>query len=296
MYHFIVNLTAGKGKTKKAAAEIEEHMKAEGIPYALHESKYPGNAIELARNISCENVNIVGIGGDGTFNEILNGIDTQKAVLGFIPAGVGNDFARAAGFSKKPLEALADILKGRIVNVDYLDVGSKENMRRCLNVAGTGLDIDVLQRFERKKNKTKFQYYTSLITSLMKFKGYDIEMTLDGGTTSHNAFIAAVANGQYFGGGMKISPNSDIYDGKLDIVLIHMAKRRKIPGMLLKFLRGKHLDLAATKTFKADCVSIKCLQNDFVNIDGELLRGLEFTAKVVPGGLKMFAPSSREVL
>lgn len=296
LYHFIVNLTAGKGKTKKAVEQIEEYLKEKGVPYAMHESRYPGNAIELARSLSAENVNIVAVGGDGTFNEILNGIDIEKAVLGFIPAGVGNDFARTAGMSGKPLEALEDILKGRIVNADYINVGSEENMRRCLNVAGTGLDIDVLQRFDRKNGKTKLQYYTSLVASLFKFKGYDIEMTLDGETTSHNAFLAVAANGQYFGGGMKVSPDSDIYDGKLDVVLIHMTKRRKIPGMLIKFLQGKHLGLAVTKAYKADSVRIKCLQNDFVDIDGELLRGLDFTASVVPGGLKMFAPSSKEVL
>lgn len=296
MYHFIVNLTAGSGKTAKAAAQIEEYLKGKGIPYAMHESKYPGNAIELARAISSESVNIVAVGGDGTFNEVLNGIDIQKAVLGFIPAGVGNDFARSAGISKKPLEALEDILKGRIVNVDYINIGNEENMRRCLNVAGTGLDIDVLQRFDRKKGKSRLQYYSSLIASLIKFKGYGIEMTLDGETTSHNAFMAVTANGQYFGGGMKVSPYSDIYDGKLDVILIHMTKRSKIPGMLLKFLKGKHLGLAVTKTYKADSVKIKCLQNDFVDIDGELLSGLDFTAKVIPGGLKMFAPSSKEVL
>ena len=296
MYHFIVNLKAGKGKTQKAVEQIEEYMRANGVPYEIHASKYPGESIELARALSAAGGNIVAVGGDGTFNEVLNGLDTQKAVLGFIPAGVGNDFARAAGISQKPKEALQNILKGRVINADYINVGNREHMRRCLNVAGTGLDIDVLQRYNRKRRKTKLNYYLSLFRSLLTFKGYQIEMTLNGETTSHNAFIAAAANGQYFGGGMKISPDSDIYDGKLDVILIHMTKRRKIPGMLLKFLKGRHLELPVTNTYKADSVKIKCLQNNFVNIDGELLGNLEFNAQVVQGGLKMFAPSSREVL
>ena len=294
MYHFIVNLTAGKGKTKKAVEQIEEYMKARGVPYEIHASKYPGGSIELARAISANGGNIVAVGGDGTFNEVLNGLDTQKAVLGFIPAGVGNDFARTAGISQKPAEALEDILKGRIIDADYINVGDRDNVRRCLNVAGTGLDIDVLQRYNRKRVKTKLTYYLSLFRSLLTFKGYQIEMTINGETTSHNAFIAAAANGRYFGGGMKISPNSDIRDGKLDVIMIHMTKRRKIPGMLLKFLKGKHLELAVTKTYKADSVKIKCLQNNFVNIDGELLGNLEFNAQVAAGGFRMFAPSSRE--
>jgi diacylglycerol kinase family enzyme len=115
-------------------------------------------------------------------------------------------------------------------------------------------------------------------------------MALNGGIESHNSFIAAVANGKYFGGGMKISPASDIQDGTLDIIIIQMVKRSKIPGMLLKFLKGRHLELPVTKTYKADSVTIKCLRNKFVNIDGELLDGLEFRAECVPGGFKMVLP------
>ncbi len=296
MYHFIANYTAGKGKTEKAIKQIEEYMKAKGLPYAVHISKYPGNSVELAKTLSSVPANIIAVGGDGTFNEVLNGLDTQKGVLGFIPAGIGNDFARASGISKKPVEALEDILKGRIVNADYMEIGREENMRRCLNVAGTGLDIDVLQRYNKSRFKNKFQYYLSLFASLIKFSGYDIQVTVNGETTVHKAFIAAVANGRYVGGGMQISPESDIYDGKLDVVIIHMSKRRKIPGMLIKFLRGKHLTLAATKTFRADAVSISCAQNDLVNIDGELIGGLAFDVKIVPGGLRIFAPSSKEAL
>ena len=129
-----------------------------------------------------------------------------------------------------------------------------------------------------------------LFISLLKFKGYRIEMTVNGEKQSCNSFIAAVANGKYFGGGMKISPYSDIYDGKLDIVIIQMSKRRKIPGMLLKFLRGKHLELPDTRTYRAESVSIKCFRNNLVNIDGELINGLEFKAEIVRGGFKMFVP------
>jgi len=296
MLHFIVNLTAGKGKTKRALKEIEEYMQAKGLPYKTHESKYAGNAIELARELSREECSIAAVGGDGTFNEVLNGIDTENAVLGFIPAGVGNDFARTAGVSMNPIAALEDILKGRVISADYISVGESGNMRRCLNVAGAGIDIDVLQRYNKKRFKNKLQYYMCLFVSLLRFKGYHIELTLDGETGVHNALTVAAANGKYFGGGMKISPDSDIYDGLLDVVVINMDKRRKIPGMLFKFLKGRHTELAVTKTYKTERVTVRCLNNNIVNTDGELIDGLRFIAEIVPGGLKMFAPSSKEAL
>ena len=130
MYHFIVNLTAGKGKTKRAVRQIEEHMRANGLPYEIHTSRYAGDSIEIAKRLSERPANIIAVGGDGTFNEVLNGADTENAVLGFIPAGVGNDFARTAGISKKPLVALKSILKGNTAAADYINIGNADNTRR----------------------------------------------------------------------------------------------------------------------------------------------------------------------
>jgi diacylglycerol kinase (ATP) len=105
----------------------------------------------------------------------------------------------------------------------------------------------------------------------------------------------AVCNGQYFGGVMRVSPNSDIYDGQMDVVIIHMIKRSRIPAILPKFLKGKHINLDFVESHKTDYVEIDCETSKTVNIDGELLN-LPFKVRLVKGGLKMYAPSSKAYL
>lgn len=299
MYNFIVNLKAGKGKTRRALRKIERFMKEHNIPYAVHDTYYPGHAIEIAHKISSteEGGTIIAVGGDGTFNEVLNGVNPEETVLGFIPAGNGNDFARVAGFSLDPLEALQDIINDKVVEVDYMLIGDENNQRRCLNVAGTGLDVDVLLRYNRSKiMHNKLQYYICLIRSLIKFKSYSISVTIDGKTSDHDCFMVAVGNGQYIGGGMRVSPNSDIYDGKLDVVIINNVPKRRIPGVLLKFLKGKHIELDFTEVYKVEEVSLVNNTNKYINVDGEIMSTLPFNVKVIPKGLRMYAPSSKMAL
>ena len=299
LYQFIVNSKAGKGRTRRAMRKVERFLCEHKLPYVRHDTFYPGNAIEIAHRLSeIENVErVIAVGGDGTFNEVVNGINPEKTVLGFIPAGSGNDFAHAAGFSSDPVEALQDIINDKIIEADYLEIGNENNVRRCLNIAGTGLDIEVLTRYNNTKFfKNKIQYYWCLLRALIRNKSYKIKMTLpDGSVTEHDCFIAAVCNGQYFGGGMRMSPNSDIYDGCADIIIIHTIKRRKIPGVLFKFFKGRHINLDFVEVHKTDYAELECETSKKVDIDGELLT-VPFTVRVVKGGLKMYAPGSKAYL
>ncbi|MDR1093019.1 MAG: diacylglycerol kinase family lipid kinase [Clostridiales bacterium] len=298
MYHFIVNLKAGRGYTRRIVHKLERFLNEHKLPYTFYDTFYPGNAIEIAHRLSeIEGIDrVIAVGGDGTFNEVLNGVNPDKTVIGFIPAGSGNDFARAAGFSLNPVEALQDVVNDKIIEADYMEIGAENNFRRCVNIAGTGLDIEVLTRYNRARFvKNKLQYYWCLLRALVRLKTYKVKMTLSGATTEHDCFVVAVCNGQYFGGGMRVSPNSDIYDGQMDVVIIHMIKRSRIPGVLLKFFKGRHIGLDFVEVHKTDYVELECETSKIVNIDGELLN-LPFKARLVKGGLKMYAPSSKAYL
>jgi len=315
MYYFIAN-GAKKRRTRAAVKKIEEIMRERGLPYVIRATEKEGHGIALAREISekiaresfeinAHDVSeknaggtfadvIIAVGGDGTFSEVVNGADVGKVPLGFIPAGTGNDFAKTAGFSLKPKEALEDILTGKTVQMDYILIGDGEKLRRCLNVAGTGLDVDVLKLYARAKKKTKARYFWCLIKSLFGFKGYKVKMLLDGVETEHDCFAAAVGNGQYFGGGMKVSPQSDIYDGQMDVVIVHMVKKSRIPKLLFKFMRGKHIGMDFCETHKCEKVSFVIDKPEsLVNVDGELIEGLSFDAKIIAGGLTVFAPRGK---
>ncbi len=282
MYHFIVNLISGKGKALKAIRKLTAHCAAQGINYSVHVTKYHGHASELAKEVSTRfpTDTIIAVGGDGTFHEVVNGIsDLSSTPIGFIPCGRGNDFARSAGFNKKPLKALNDILRGEEAFFDYLQVGDK----RCLNVAGTGMDVDVLLRVDGSNKK--LTYLKSLIACLRKFDPYPVEVTIDGKTERYDCLMAAACNGRAFGGNMRICPAAQIKDGLLDVVIITVPSG-SVWRVLPKFLAGKHLDKYWTIHKKCEAVNISATLP--IQLDGEIYPDVPLNCSVVKNGIRTF--------
>ena len=223
MLNIIANIKSGKGRGLKNVRKIVEYCLGKNVAYSLYLTNKPGHATELARSLTKNGGEIVALGGDGTFHEVLNGIsDIQNTALGFIPSGRGNDFVRAAGCSLDPIKALEDILRGETKSIDYIDV----NGTRCLNVAGTGLDIDVLERVAGKTNK--ISYLVSLIYCLHHFKPYHVKVKVNGEEHVFDCIMAGVCNGIAIGGNIRLSPLSLIDDGKLDVIVMTMPENGRI--------------------------------------------------------------------
>lgn len=286
MINFIVNPNSGKGKGKKYINKISEYCKKHEIEFTSYITTAKGDAVEFARQLSQSPSVIVAVGGDGTFHEVLNGIVSfENTLLGFIPAGNGNDFARTAGLHKSPIKALKDILNGEQKNIDYIAVGEK----RCLNVTGTGLDIEVLKRTYDKK----CSYLSSLIYNLKNFDPYNITAIVNGETLTRQCVMIGVCNGKAFGGGMKISPLSEIDDGTLDVIIINMPKSRILP-LLIKFVRGKHLNLPITEHIKCDNIKI-LTDRPFIQLDGEIYSFNDYECSIVKGGLHTFKTTGKHL-
>lgn len=281
MIQIIANLKSGKGRGIKNVRKIIKYCLEKNITYALYITNKPGHATEIARDLTVNGGTIVALGGDGTFHEVLNGIvDLENTTLGFIPSGRGNDFSRSLGCSLDPIKALEDILRGEIRNIDFIQIKDK----RCLNVAGTGLDIDVLERVAGKTGK--ITYLTSLLYCLRHFDPYHISMTIDGVTTEYDCIMAGVCNGGIFGGNIPLSPVSKIDDGKLDVIAITMPKDGKIFPVVPKFLKGNHMNMDITHHFCVDEVTITSEKP--VQLDGEIYRDLSLDCKIMKGALKTF--------
>ena len=291
MINFIVNVKSGRGNGEKAFKICTDICLKKGINFAAHITQRPGHATEYAEKICAAGGDlIVAIGGDGTFHETLNGVDTARAAVGFIPAGRGNDFARAAGLSLNPEKAFADVLRGEKKQIDYIQVGEK----RCLNIAGTGMDVDVLQAVY---GKTGFlTYYASLLSAITKFKPYDMRIKFNGETVEKSCIMVGICNGTSFGGGIKLSPDSKIDDGKLDLIIME-KKERSLLKILPKFKKGKHMDFPETTHYVVDEVEIvnRGLHGEEnavrppIELDGEIYSELPFNCRVIKGGLTTFA-------
>ena len=283
----IANVTSGKGRGAKCLAAVEAYLQEHNVAYNVHKTTRSGHGKELARELCTKGSDtVVALGGDGTFHEVLNGMDFTKARLGLIPAGRGNDFASGAhAASLNPTQAIADIVRGIPKDLDYIQIADK----RCINVAGTGLDIEVLLKTANSKNK--LSYAASLFRCVLSYKPYAVEVTLDGVTTPYKCVMIGVCNGTQIGGGMKLSPVSKADDGKLDVVIIEKPKHTPTVFLMPTFMKGKHMNKSFVRHIICD--SVKITTPAPIQLDGEIYYDLPFDAKIVVGGLKTFATSNR---
>ena len=284
MLHFIVNPHAKNAK--KVLPELKSRLAEADAEYDLFEGESREETIAHVRDLSeAGERQFVAVGGDGTLNDVLNALSTLEGVqLGLIPAGTGNDFAEAAGIPYGA-KALDLILSGEAKETDYLDCGD----RRSLNIAGLGIDVDVLTRcYSMKHGSDKGKYLRALLAAVFRYKGQKVKVTSDGKVREFTAFIVVACNGKQFGGGIPIDPLAKMDDGKIDLLLISLPKRWKIPFYLIKLMRGKAPFLPITERVLCDEVVIEQTDGEYIQLDGELFPSKVLECRAVHGELKFF--------
>ncbi len=282
MYHIILNPVAGKKQALKNLTIVERVLTERSVEYAVHSSMSPKGVERIARQLTEEGAeDLIVLGGDGTIHEALNGlVDPTKCRLGIVPSGTGNDFAERAGLAFDAEIAVKNILDGQPKATDYLEVGGV----RCMNVAGFGIDVDVLERCHRGKMKGKPKYLMSLIRSLFSFKCITLKMQTSGEEKSYRALLAAVCNGTQFGGGIRICPTAEIDDGKLNVVVVDDIRGVfKIVKAFLVLLKGGILEYPKTRSFLCEKVRFVPEKPCTVQLDGELYKELDFDVKLCTG-------------
>lgn len=284
MINIVVNKNSGKGNGARCLATAEQYLKAQNIEYAVHPTQKTGDGETITRRL-CEagEKTVIAMGGDGTFHEVLNGANFDNgAAIGFIPSGHGNDYAQGCNISTDCVTALKDILQNNIVNNDYIQVSN----RRCLNVAGTGLDVAVLERTYNKNNSVT--YITSLAMCLLSLKPFHFHVESDAFPCyDGKAVMVGVCNGSQFGGGIKLSPTSKNNDGLLEVVIMEKPKRIPVIMVMPDFIKGKHIGKRHALHFSCTKVSIDT--DCPLELDGEIYRDLKFEASIVKDGLRTFA-------
>ena len=291
MYHIIMNPTAGKERVRRKAEEVKKIFAARGVEFTVYETTHSGEAKEIAQKLTSATadaadaatdkpIDLIVVGGDGTLHEALGGIqDLSRCRLGLIPLGTGNDFAAAAGIPEDVEKAAEIILDGAAKETDCLEVDGV----RCMNVAGLGIDVDVLVRCNKGKMHGKLKYLMSLIRSLFSFKGIELEYESGEKRGKHKALIAAACNGKQFGGGIKICPSADISDGQMDVIVVDCIGFFAIIKAFIKLMGGKILEYPAAHHFRADRLVVRPSTPCTVQLDGELYDNLAFDVKVCKG-------------
>jgi len=266
---FIVNPAANNGRAREKWVTLERWLNSEKIPYRVAFSQDSDDVTRLSRQAATEpGAVVVGVGGDGTLSRIADALVGTEAILGVIPAGTGNDFARTFRIPANPVDACTVLLRGLTVPID---VGCL-NGRMFLNVVGAGLDAAVVVDANRlfKRFAGSLGYFLSLLKQLMFFQPTEMEIRLDSNVFRTKAWFVTVANACYYGSGMKVAPMSDPQDGLADVIVVENLHRFQFLRLFPLVYSGRHVAHSAVKQFRSSQVNVVSKKPLFVHADGDL--------------------------
>lgn len=288
MYHFIINPKSSSGRGIRYWWTVKDELEKRQIPYTSVLTQHTGHAVNLARQICSDYPgikNIVILGGDGTVNEVINGItDYDKVLLGYIPSGSSNDLARSLSIPRDPIEALNHILKP--IHFKYLDYGQiifpdhETAPRKFICSSGIGYDASVcleVQESPLKKSLNrfgagKFVYIAIAMKQLLTAKRMDATVIVDKHkkSTYHKVLLISSMIHKYEGGGLLMAPHADPTDHKLSVCLVHGMSRIKALFLLGTIFTGKHIHFKGVEAFHCSEIEITADLNSAVHADGEV--------------------------
>lgn len=295
----IVNPNAGRRKGEKDWLEIAALLNEAGIRFTNVFTEHPNHAVKLARKyIENGYRKIIVVGGDGTLNEVVNGVYTQKKyppreiTLAMISVGTGNDWGRSFNIPMGYRDAI-EVIKN--FNTRLQDVGRvsyiSQNLpkqRHFINMAGLGFDAMVAKRTNKVKQQGKggpFSYIISLFTSLISYQSIKCQVIVDGQKTSADVFSMSVAICRFNGGGMMQAPDAIPDDGLFDITIITRVSRFLVLRSIKKLYDGTFLSLPQVITFRGAKVEIESDPALFLETDGESLGHTPMNFETIPLGI-----------
>ncbi len=272
----IVNPAAGSGRTRRLWPSLRDRLHRLGLDFEVGETTGPGVATVMAR-VAVRDAwpLVVAVGGDGTVNEVVNGLLDEPGnpggALGTIMTGRGRDVCRNLAVPPVPEHAADRLVQGADVLVDVgMAQWGIDRRRYFLNAAGAGFDAVVAQRAQSLGGSGTLPYLRAVLSALWTHRAVSAEVHVDGQLAWAGAMTAAVAaNGAYYGGGMKIAPLADPTDGVLDVIVIGQLGRGELLRWLPRVYRGTHLANPKVTTYRGKTIEILTTSPVPTHVDGE---------------------------
>ncbi len=297
----IVNPNAGNGKGGRDWKRISGLLENHGISAVIKLTEKKGDAIDLSRQAVAEGFrNLISIGGDGTLNEILNGVFTQQycnpssVTIAMIPVGTGNDWGRMFGIPLVYDGAVRVISEGRRmlhdVGVITYHQGTSVHERFFINIAGIGYEALVVEKTNRQKEKgrsNRILYLLNLVMSLISFRKPEVEIGIDGVKSSARIFSINIGNGRYCGGGMRQTPDALPDDGLLDITVIREMSRLEVIRNLKLLYDGTILSHPKIDGYRSNNLTVDSKSVLYAEADGESLGHNPFTFTIIPSAINI---------
>ncbi len=297
----IVNPNAGAGKCKRDWPGIEKILREElpGFEPVFTNRRF--HAMIIARNKINEGfTRIVVVGGDGTLNEVINGLFAQKQyqttdiTLGMIPVGTGNDWSRMFGIPFDYREAARVIKTG---NTFVQDAGrvvfTKQNRklgRYFINIAGIGFDAIVTKRSNELKEQGKNSqvlYFMNIFAKLFGYRHFTASLIIDGTTYQHDIFSMNVGICKYNGGGMLQVPDAVADDGQFDLTIIKKMRKLEVIRSLPKLYNGQIKTHPKVQSFMGKNIIIDSPRSIYLETDGESLGHTPFEFEIIPRSVRI---------
>lgn len=309
----VVNPKASIGKSEKDWPEIQQLLTSEGADFDFVMTAYQGHAISLVRDSITEKgyKNIISVGGDGTNNEVINGIFTQERfptteiTMGTIPVGTGNDWRRTFGLPDDYSQLVQIIKNGRLFphdvgKVTYYNNGDAQ-VRYFLNAAGTGLNEMVCNRTNKLKSEGKggsVRYMLNTASCLFQFKCVRIKLEIDDQEVLEDEILSiSVGNGRFNGGGMMMMPNAIPDDGLFDVTVVKKVGMLKFAANISNIYDGTFVDKLKEVTLyrgkKIRITSIPAHQL-LLETEGETLTNSPFEFEMLPKAINMVVPKASD--
>ena len=287
MYLIVVNSKSGKGHARRRASKFIDLCKENGVRYKVVDKE---SAEDTKRALNVELLNheyktLIAVGGDGLVNLCVQYVAQKPISLGVLPAGTGNDFARAVGAYRKSTEEIFwNLYQTKPDSIDLGLIESNVLKHWFVQVLSTGFDALVnSQANEIKWPKGKSKYTIATILTLARFKPIAYRLIIDEKIIEQDAMLLSVANGKTYGGGMRICPNASNSDGQFDVLLVRPVSKLVLLTIFPKVFFGKHIPHPKIDVYRGKDVAISGKTKAFA--DGEYIDDLPIRIQNIQNSL-----------
>ena len=288
MWLLVVNSKAGKGRANRLAGKFEILLKSNNLPYEIiNKATYEETFSEYRLSIASGKFEkVVAIGGDGLVNLCLQEVAEQNIGLSVIPAGTGNDFARAVGSYRKSVNEIFNVVRSQDpASMDLGLVTGAFGKRWYVQVLSTGFDA-LVNNLANTINwpRGQMKYTLATLLTLARFKPIPYELIVDDKHFKQDFMLLSVANGETYGGGMRICPDASNSDGIFDILLVHPVSKIVLLSIFPKVFTGKHVPHPKIDIIRGKKVQLSADASAFA--DGEFVSKLPIEITNVKNALK----------
>ena len=289
MIALIVNPSAGGGRAAKALPRVQARLRALGVEHHTELTRDLAHGQELARAAAAAGEPAVVLSGDGLLGAVAHVLRGHPgAVMGVLPGGRGNDFARVVGISLDPEEACDVIAQGTPTPVDLGDVDGAT----FIGIASLGFDSDANRIANEAPSRLgNLVYAYGALRALATWKHASYEVVVDGEAHAFSGWSVACANSKAYGGGMYMAPDADLHDGQLDVVISEASSKAKFLQLLPSVFKGEHVKDPHVHVLRGAEVRVSADRPFTVYADGDPIAQLPCTVRAVPDAVKVLLPA-----